>query len=452
MDNNIHPGKDGFSIDDVKQLIRAHPTRQGIISPSDIYVEEQTTFLNRTIAQPIVSKEIADYIAGGQMIRISKKNGKLRAITMSDLGKKIVLIESNRQNKAEIKEEFKDFQTAVGCKNGPDKLVVAARLGMEKHPENDVMVTDCAKAFLNTNRDVSLEKVNEKFPNMMNMLVPLLGSEANFFYTGPEEGTQIIKVANGITAGDNTSPMLFALVKGGHTRDQVIIDYADDQYAGAPTQQMVLMTKFNNKEGPKYGLYPETSKSDCLIGERESLEEAQRCKQQCVEECRVIPDQVKLSPMNDKSPEAAGKYGVTVIGISIGIKEYISKFLLDKIEEAERQFKKMAEVCDAHVKCYILSKCMKFKINHILTQIPPSYLEEVVERFSKAQRECLCEILRAPLISEDAWRVVRINNGGVLQFIEDMPQPAFVASMIAGLQYAAEKVVGVNDMITEALF
>jgi hypothetical protein len=65
MDNNIYPGKDGFSIDAIKQLIRAHPTRQGIISPSDIYVEEQTTFFNRTIAQPTISKEISDYIAGG---------------------------------------------------------------------------------------------------------------------------------------------------------------------------------------------------------------------------------------------------------------------------------------------------------------------------------------------------------------------------------------------------
>jgi hypothetical protein len=94
---------------------------------------------------------------------------------------------------------------------------------------------------------------------------------------------------------------------------------------------------------------------------------------------------------------------------------------------------------------------MTFKMNHVLRQIPPSHLEEVVERFSKAQRECLCEILRVPSISEDAWRVVRMNNGGGLQFIEDMPQPAFVASMIAGLQHAAERVVGVDDMITEAL-
>jgi hypothetical protein len=186
------------------------------------------------------------------------------------------------------------------------------------------------------------------------------------------------------------------LVKDGHTRDQkellpdgVIIDYA-----GAPTQQMVLMTKFNNTEEPKYGLYPETSKSDCLIGEKKSLEEAQRCKQQYVEECGVNPDQVKLSPMNDKSPEAAGKYGVTVIGIFIGTKEYISKFLLDKIEEVERQFKKIAEVYDAQVKWNILSKCMTFKINHILRLIPPSHLVEVVGRFSKAQRECFCEILR----------------------------------------------------------
>jgi hypothetical protein len=76
----------------------------------------------------------------------------------------------------EIKEEFKDFQTAVGCKNGPDKLVVTARLGMEMHPKNDVMVTDCAKAFPNANRDIVLERVNEKFPNMMNMMVPLLSS------------------------------------------------------------------------------------------------------------------------------------------------------------------------------------------------------------------------------------------------------------------------------------
>jgi hypothetical protein len=83
MDNNIHTGKDGFSIDAIKQLIRAHPTRQEIRSPSDINVEEQTTFFNRTIAQPTVSKNFSDYIAGGQMIGIGKKNGKPRAIAMS---------------------------------------------------------------------------------------------------------------------------------------------------------------------------------------------------------------------------------------------------------------------------------------------------------------------------------------------------------------------------------
>jgi uncharacterized protein YaaW (UPF0174 family) len=132
--------------------------------------------------------------------------------------------------------------------------------------------------------------------------------------------------------------------------------------------------------------------------------------------------------MNDQSPAAAAKYGVTV-RIAVGTKEYIGKFLLEKIAEVERQFKKIAEVDDAHVKWKLLSKCMTFRINHTLRQIPPSHLEEVVERFSKAQRECLCEILKVPSISEDAWRVVRMNYGRGFQVIEDMPQPAFAASI-----------------------
>jgi hypothetical protein len=99
------------------------------------------------------------------------------------------------------------------------------------------------------------------------------------------------------------------------------MDYADDQVAGAPTQQIIQMAKYNEEEGPKYGLFPEVSKSDCLIGEKDSLEEALSCKQQYVDECKVNLDQVHLSPMNDKSSEGAGKYGVTIVGIGVGRKE-----------------------------------------------------------------------------------------------------------------------------------
>jgi hypothetical protein len=49
MNSNIHPGKDGFSIDGMKQLIRANPVRQGIKSASDIFIEEKTTYYNGTI-------------------------------------------------------------------------------------------------------------------------------------------------------------------------------------------------------------------------------------------------------------------------------------------------------------------------------------------------------------------------------------------------------------------
>jgi hypothetical protein len=38
---------------------------------------------NRSIAQPTVSREVSECIAGGQMIGIDKKN-KLRAITMPE--------------------------------------------------------------------------------------------------------------------------------------------------------------------------------------------------------------------------------------------------------------------------------------------------------------------------------------------------------------------------------
>jgi hypothetical protein len=220
MNSNIHPGKDGFSIDVMKQLVRANSVRQGIKSASDTFVEEITTYFNRTIAQPTVSREISQYIAGGQMIAVDKKNGKIRAITMSDLGKKIVQYESTRQNKEEIKEELKDFQTAVGCANGTDKMIVTARLQMELHPNNDVLQTDCAKAFPNVKREAVLELMEDKLPNMLNMMEPLINTEGNFFYTGSKEGTQVIKVANGITAGESTSPVLFALVKNAHTTEQ----------------------------------------------------------------------------------------------------------------------------------------------------------------------------------------------------------------------------------------
>jgi hypothetical protein len=96
-------------------------------------------------------------------------------------------------------------------------MIVTARLQMELHPNNDVLQTDFAKAFPNVKREVVLELMNDKLPSMQK---PLLNAEGNFFYTGLKEGTKIIKVANGITAGESTSPALFALVKDAHTRKQ----------------------------------------------------------------------------------------------------------------------------------------------------------------------------------------------------------------------------------------
>ena len=458
MHNNTHPGQDGLSINVVKQLMRAHHLRQGVVSDSDVFIEELTKFINNTIAKPTVTKEISAYVAGGEMIGIQKKDGSQRSITMAGVFKKIAQSGANYYSKTEAKELFKDNQMAVGTKNGTDKMIHTIRLSTEMKPEKDSIKTDCDKAFPRVQKAAALRVVQRDLPDIYMMTKTLLDNTSRFFYVGAKEGTQVIEVEEGIAAGESTSPLIFAAVKRELTNEGkkyipngIAIDYADDQAATGPTIELIEMAKFTEKEGPKLGIFPSLHKSECILGKKESYEEAMECQDLWHRECGIPKGKIHVHPDNDRSQAAKENYGFITLGIPLGADEYVVNYVKEKIGEIKENFKKIPKVNNQQVAYTILRAVMPTKINYLLRQLPTNMVQELVKEFDLEMRKCLAAICKVEDVSDTVFELAKLHNGGGLGNLEDTPECAYVASMIAALPFAMSKVEGLTQVIDDVM-
>ena len=296
---------------------------------------------------------------------------------------------------------------------------------------------------------------------MLAMSVGLLGSEVRNFYAGCDEGVQIITSKEGLPQGAPSSGVFFGLVKGDITEQSnkmlstgYSLDYVDDNKSSGKTEELMDMYRYVKDAGTHVGIHQSAQKNEVMLGLKSSREEALKVQELWCINNDISTDQVLIHPGNAADSLTNERYGLISVGIPDGSVAFVEKFMLDKLQEVKAQFLKIPTFEDPQVEFHLLRVIMNSKTNHILRGVPPSLTKFLNEQISIMQRECVTSILRLKEISDQVWAVIRLHFEGRLGFIEDSPQSAYVASVLASLPFLRNKLDKLDEMVfeVEAIF
>jgi hypothetical protein len=91
--------------------------------------------------------------------------------------------------------------------------------------------------------------------------------------------------------------------------------------------------------------------------------------------------------------QRATKYGFQLLGIPLGLPEFISKFVKDKFSSLYAQWKPVIKFKDTQSAWLMYSMCLSRSINHMCRQIPTAYIMEHASIFDDTLRRGISEIL-----------------------------------------------------------
>jgi hypothetical protein len=151
--------------------------------------------------------------------------------------------------------------------------------------------------------------------------------------------------------------------------------------------------------------------------------------------------------------QRATKYGFQLLGIPLGLPEFISKSVKDKFSSLYAQWKPVIKFKDTQSAWLMYSMCLSRSINHMCRQIPTAYIMEYASIFDDTLRRGISEILSTKIsVMEWARLKLPLDMGGAGIFDSyNTAKAGFVASYQECFKHTAIHFPVINDLICTIL-
>ena len=245
----------------------AHIWRRLCISfkePSRNLCESLATVARRLCSEYVDPESVAPLLAC-RLIALNKNPG-VRPIGVGDVARRII-------TKAIIQFAKDDIQQACGCQqlcggqlSGIEAGVHATRDMFEADKEQAALLVDASNAFNSLNRQVALHNIRRMCPVIARVLINTYRNSTELFV---EDNSLLSQ--EGTTQGDPLAMAMYGLATiplirklDGHCKQ---VWYADDSAAIGPVDRVKHWWDTLVSEGPKYGYYPNSSKTWLIVKE-----------------------------------------------------------------------------------------------------------------------------------------------------------------------------------------
>ena len=247
----------------------------------------------------------------GRLMALDKSPG-VRPIGIGEVARRIICKAILSIINPDILEAAGPLQLCAGHDSGCEAAVHTIRHLYSDSNIEGLLLVDASNAFNCLNREVALRNVLYQCPSLGRVLINTYRDGINMYIGG-----ESIMSLEGTTQGDPMAMAMYALgtlplIDRSNPYNLVQqVWYADDGTAGGSLSNLLEWWHQLIELGPKYGVYPNATKSTLLV-KPEYLQDAQQ-----------LFSNYDLKITSD---------GAHVLGSPVGTREFINKWVTDKVQ------------------------------------------------------------------------------------------------------------------------
>ena len=203
-----------------------------------------------------------------RLIALSKKPG-VRPIGIGDTARRIIAKSITQLLKCDIQQACGCQQMCGGQLSGIEAAVHATKATFEARENEAMLLVDASNAFNSLNRQVALQNIRRICPPIATALINTYREPTELFVDGNTLLSQ-----EGTTQGDPLAMAMYGLATlplirrlEGHCKQ---VWYADDSAAIGQVKQLRNWWDTLREEGPKFGYFPNPSKTWLVVKDPQS--------------------------------------------------------------------------------------------------------------------------------------------------------------------------------------
>ena len=241
--------------------------------------------LAKKLCREDVNPDILSEFVANRLIPLDKgedKNGNpgVRPIGIGEILRRIVGKVVVNNIKDDITNAAGPLQTCAGLKSGIEASIHAIRKLFERDETEGVMLVDAENAFNNLNRQAALHNIKELCPSFYRYLHNTYQLSAKMIINDQEKVDHILSkegsLQGDVTAMDmyatGTRPLLDILQEGVDSTLCQQAWYADDSSVAGKLREMKKWWDLLMITGPKFGYFPNASKTILILKDKESYD------------------------------------------------------------------------------------------------------------------------------------------------------------------------------------
>ena len=248
-------------------------------------------------------------------------------------------------------------QYAIGTESGLDKLYRGVQSYTEANPtDHSILQLDGRNAFNACNRQIFLDSLASKFPELTPFFALWYDGEAPLWFRFEDGSIGVIPSSDGSQQGDPAGGFLFSLGFAIPLENIVqrvphalVAAATDDLHIGVPTQDIPLVWEVASEECAKYNIELVARKSKIYTPHFTST------------------DPQSIAP----SSATCTSDGIRVLGSPLGSEEYMSSFISSLLQDHQPLLSVLPLLGDNQVALLLLRYCCLPRIHHLLRTVSP---------------------------------------------------------------------------------
>ena len=354
--------------------------------------EADWTFLHgaaQRLARADVPAPVLPAIRAGRIVALRKPNGRVRALVVGDVLRRLVGRTLAQQYASELQAACMPIQYGLSTRAGTEALVRLLRVATEMDPRATVLSIDAVGAFDHVSRHAMLAGLMHR-PSLQPLLPfarQFYASDSTYVWQDAQGDTHEIRQAEGGEQGDPLMPALYAIaqhpalaaVNEQLHEGEAVFAYLDDIYVVAAPERIRELQDL------------------CQRALREHTRiELNRGKTRIWNAGGEEP--ANISDLHGQSEEPIwtgdwalprDRQGLLVLGTPLGTDEYVASTLAARSETQQRLLTRIPDVPDLQAAWLLLHFCAAPRANYLLRNVPPALTAQFAADHDAAVATCL---------------------------------------------------------------